>query len=208
MLQLHMRHPHALAAAGFAILLGLAGCGSSDVQRTFGFTRDAPDEFQVTTRAPLSMPPDYTLRPPRPGETRPQEMTASRAAESALVPQAALTPGPAAPGAPGGSVTSGEQALVAAAGAPAPANIRSTVNADAAQDTQNQSFTDRLMFWRTAAARRRCRSIRRRRPSGYAPTRRSGRTSTPARRRSSRTSRRASSTGSSAGSSPGADGGR
>ena len=34
----------------------LAGCGA-DTARSFGLTRDAPDEFQVTTRAPLSMPP-------------------------------------------------------------------------------------------------------------------------------------------------------
>src|SRR5665213_1041626 len=96
---LELRRPCALAAGGFptaigglAIVVCLSAC-SSDLSRTFGFTRDAPDEFEVTTRAPLSMPPDYTLRPPRPGATRPQEMTAPRAAEAALVPQTALGSG-------------------------------------------------------------------------------------------------------------------
>jgi hypothetical protein len=131
-------------AIGCAVLLGLAGC-TSDLTRSFGFTRNAPDEFQVTTRAPLSMPPDYTLRPPQPGASRPQEMTASRAAESALVPQAALTP---APGAGGAAATSGEQALVAAAGAPAPANIRNQVDQDQTNDVSNRTFTDKLMFWK------------------------------------------------------------
>ena len=51
-----------VAACGF----GLAACSGDELTRTFGLTRDAPDEFQVTTRAPLSMPPDFTLRPPRP----------------------------------------------------------------------------------------------------------------------------------------------
>jgi len=150
---LELRRPCALAAGGFAIVVCLSAC-SSDLSRTFGFTRDAPDEFEVTTRAPLSMPPDYTLRPPRPGATRPQEMTAPRAAEAALVPQTALGPGAAgasgaAVGASAASVTSGEQALVAAAGAPAPANIRRQIDADAAVDANSRSFTDYLMFWRS-----------------------------------------------------------
>src|SRR5271170_5688822 len=121
---LHSRPSQALAVGGIALLLGLSGCGS-DLSRTFGFTRDAPDEFSVTTRAPLSMPPDYTLRPPRPGATRPQEMTATRAAEADLVPQAAL-----APASSPGSTSPGEQALVAAAGTPAPADIRRQISAD------------------------------------------------------------------------------
>jgi hypothetical protein len=130
-----------LAAAGFAVLLGLSACGS-DLSRTFGLTRDAPDEFQVTTRAPLSMPPDYTLRPPRPGATRPQEPGSRGAAESALAPQAALAAGP-------GPASPGQQALVTAAGKPAPPDIRRQIDEDAALDAGGSSFTDKLMFWRT-----------------------------------------------------------
>jgi len=140
---LQYRITHALVAGGFAVLLGLSGC-SSDLSRTFGITRDAPDEFQVTTRAPLSMPPDYTLRPPRPGAPRPQEMTAAHAAESAMVPQAALTPAAGA-----GSSSPGQQALLQAAGPPAPTNIRSQISQDAAVAADSRSFTDYLMFWRT-----------------------------------------------------------
>ena len=71
--------------------LALAGCGNSDtLSRTFGLTRDAPDEFTVTTRAPLSMPPDFSLRPPRPGAPRPMEQSPRTQAEEALVPQTAL----------------------------------------------------------------------------------------------------------------------
>jgi hypothetical protein len=118
------------------------------MSRQFGFTRDAPDEFTVTTRAPLSMPPDYTLRPPQPGASRPQEMSAQRAAEAALVPQAALQPGSGSGSASPSSASSGEQALLAAAGAPAPTNIRGQVDADAAVNANDHSFTDYLMFWR------------------------------------------------------------
>jgi hypothetical protein len=121
----------------------LSGCGDTDVSRTFGIVRDAPDEFQVTTRAPLSQPPDYRLRPPRPGAARPQEQSSRAAAEAALVPQASLG---------GDSVsTPGQQALLSAAGAPAPADIRQKVERDAALDSPGKSFTDTLMFWREPA---------------------------------------------------------
>ena len=70
-----MRHRTFLAAALALPLLSallLSGCGGDDISRSFGLQRDAPDEFQVSTRAPLSMPPDFTLRAPRPGAARPQ----------------------------------------------------------------------------------------------------------------------------------------
>lgn len=128
--------PLALASA-----LGLAACGGDELTRTFGLTRDAPDEFQVTTRAPLSMPPDFQLRPPRPGASRPQELTQSEQAEAALAPGAVL--------AADGRTSAGQQALLAAAGPPAPANIRSRVESETQLDAPSRSFTDRLMFWQS-----------------------------------------------------------
>jgi hypothetical protein len=138
---LHLPLSRAAAAGSCVLLLGLAGC-SGDVSRTFGLTRDTPDEFVVTTRAPLSMPPNYNLRPPQPGATRPQEMTAQQAAEADLAPQTALRTG-----SPSG-VTAGEQAFLNAAGPPAPADIRQKVNSDFAHDTSGDSVTDKLMFWK------------------------------------------------------------
>lgn len=44
----------------------LAACGDS-TKRVLGLQRTAPDEFAVVPRAPLSQPPDFKLRPPRPG---------------------------------------------------------------------------------------------------------------------------------------------
>ncbi|MBV9784147.1 MAG: DUF3035 domain-containing protein [Acidisphaera sp.] len=123
-------------------VLALTACGG-DVTRTFGLTRDAPDEFQVTTRAPLSMPPDLDLRPPRPGASRPQEQSERQQAEATLAPQIELN-------GTGGTDSPGQEALVSAAGPPAPANIRTRVDAEAALDRPSQSFTDRLMFWKPA----------------------------------------------------------
>ncbi len=50
--------------------LGLTACSGDELTSTFGLTRDAPDEFLVTTRAPLSMLSNYTLLPSRPGATQ------------------------------------------------------------------------------------------------------------------------------------------
>ena len=124
-------------------VLGLAACSGDELTRNFGLSRDAPDEFQVTTRAPLSMPPNFTLRPPRPGAVRPQELTQRQQAEATLVPDAAM-------GQPRAAQTAGQQALVAAAGRPAPADIRNRIDSEAALDTPSRSFTDRLMFWQAA----------------------------------------------------------
>src|ERR1700726_890843 len=119
----------------------LSGCGSSSLSRTFGLTRDAPDEFTVVTRAPLSMPPDFALRPPQPGAARRQGQSDRSLAESALVPEAALGGNPA-------GVSPGQAALVRDAGGGAPADIRQRVDQEARLDTSNDGFVDRLLYWR------------------------------------------------------------
>jgi len=121
--------------------LMLAGCDTGGLSRTFGLSRDAPDEFTVTTRAPLSMPPDFTLRPPRPGAPRPQEQSVQRQAEETLVPQAAL-------GSPVTTPSAGEQALLEQAGPPVPNTIRQEVNRDASVDSGDPGFVDKLLFWK------------------------------------------------------------
>jgi hypothetical protein len=46
----------------------LTACDNGGMREQLGLTRDAPDEFSVVSRPPLSLPPDFTLRPPKPGE--------------------------------------------------------------------------------------------------------------------------------------------
>lgn len=131
----------ALLLTGCALLL--AGCETGGLSRTFGLTRDAPDEFMVTTRAPLSLPPDYNLRPPRPGAPRPQEQSEQRQAEEILVPQTALG------GGNGGASSAGQSALLQQSGASAPADIRRRVDRDARLDKADEGFIDKLLYWRT-----------------------------------------------------------
>jgi len=127
----------------FPALLSLAACTGDELTRTFGLTRDAPDEFLVTTRAPLSMPDDLTLPRPRPGAARPQELTQEQQAEAVLVPDTVLAgPDQTAP-------TTGEAAFTAAAGRPAPANIGRRLDQEAALRTPRPTLADRLRFWQS-----------------------------------------------------------
>lgn len=56
-------------------LLILSGCSGAKEQ--LGLAKKKPDEFAVIQRAPLELPPDYSLRPPRPGAERPQEQVSA-----------------------------------------------------------------------------------------------------------------------------------
>ena len=129
-----------------APLLLLAACGG-DTARTLGLTRDAPDEFQVVTRAPLSIPPSMgDLPPPRPGAQRPQEMSARERGESTLAP--ATVVGEGRSDRPSGA----EAALVAQAGRAAgtqnSGNIRRQVDEESLRlDRPQQNVVERLMFW-------------------------------------------------------------
>lgn len=127
-------------------LVLLAGCGSDKLSRTFGLTRDAPDEYTVTTRAPLSMPPDYNLRPPRPGAPRPQEQSERQQAQEALVPQLALS-------SPSAANSPGQAALLQEAGPAAPADIRRKIDQDAHNADADQGFIDKLLYWRKSDPR-------------------------------------------------------
>jgi hypothetical protein len=131
--------------AGLVIIVAaLAGCGG-DTARTFGFQRDPPDEFVSTRRAPLSLPPDYTLRPPTPGAARPQELSARDGGEAALLGVSAIASAPA-------NVTPGEEAFLRSAG-PAPQVpsdvLRRRVDEETRRlDQADRSFSERLIFWR------------------------------------------------------------
>lgn len=62
--------------------IALSGCAS--IKRAAGGEKITPDEFRVVTKAPLVIPPEYNLRPPRPGEARPLELRADLQAKSAI----------------------------------------------------------------------------------------------------------------------------
>jgi hypothetical protein len=131
----------------FAALVFLAGC--SDTRRAIGLEKTPPDEFSIVSRAPLSMPPDYALRPPQPGAPRPQDLTARQQARQTIFragseQQASLTM-------PRGGRSDAEMAFLGHAQvSQADPNIRALVNEENSRLVEAEnSFVDRLLFWRT-----------------------------------------------------------
>jgi hypothetical protein len=62
--------------------LSLSAC--TNFKRAVGMEQTSPDEFAVESRAPLTMPPDFDLRPPKPGAARPQETSTAQKARDAI----------------------------------------------------------------------------------------------------------------------------
>lgn len=62
--------------------LALAGCAHHANKSAFSHSH--PDEFAVRREAPLVVPPDFTLVPPKPGAPRPQDADSSTQALQAM----------------------------------------------------------------------------------------------------------------------------
>ena len=62
----------------------LAGCSSRGDRPGVMAGRSSLDAFAVSKRAPLTIPPDFALLPPKPGAPRPQEADSSQQALSAM----------------------------------------------------------------------------------------------------------------------------
>jgi len=99
----------------------------------------SPDEFRVVTKAPLTVPPDYSLRPPGAGQSVPAEVEAAQA-DNASAFGSTL----------GANASASEKALVAAAGANAISPmIRTELDYEEFKTIRKpKSVADRVMFWR------------------------------------------------------------
>jgi hypothetical protein len=73
-----------LRAAALVAVAAVALTGCDTLRSAAGMEKSAPDEFAVTTKAPLVIPPDYNLRPPRPGAVPTNQVEPTEAAEDAL----------------------------------------------------------------------------------------------------------------------------
>jgi len=78
-----MRSKMILGSAALVALMALSACGGGSKGGVMA-GRSGPDEFMVSKRAPLTIPPDFTLVPPKPGAPRPQEADSSQQALSAM----------------------------------------------------------------------------------------------------------------------------
>jgi hypothetical protein len=70
--------------AAMISLTALAACGGGTVQQTLGLDSRAPDEFKVVARPPLSVPPQFNLRPPALADGSANPYAADRQAEALI----------------------------------------------------------------------------------------------------------------------------
>lgn len=117
--------------------LALGAC--SGLQRSIGLSKVTPDEFLTVSTAPLTVPPEYGLRPPAPGQPRPQELAPESAARQILLGQRQSV-----------TRTPGEQQLVAQAGGDRADPLARYVVDDEFGDLthKEESWANRIMFWR------------------------------------------------------------
>ncbi|HSR72283.1 MAG TPA: DUF3035 domain-containing protein [Kiloniellales bacterium] len=134
----------ALAAS---LVLALSAC--EGFRKQVGLTKQSPDEFRVVSRAPLTMPPDYNLRPPEPGAPRPQEGTPTDQARRAVFRADEPRQQQDEPSVPAAGRSPGEIALLRAAGADnAEPNIRSLVDRETQLlNEESESLIQTLLFW-------------------------------------------------------------
>ncbi len=126
-------------SVGLMVLAGLSLAGCQSTKNALGLNKVVPDEFRVVTKAPLVVPPDYALRPPEPGEPRPQELQPESAARQALLGQRDAV-----------NRSQGEQLFVAQAGGNKADPLARYVVDDEFGDLtyKEPNFADKVMFWK------------------------------------------------------------
>ncbi|SMF71906.1 Beta-barrel assembly machine subunit BamF [Tistlia consotensis] len=141
-----MRRLALITIIGAAV--GLSGC--ENVRQQFGLSKTAPDEFKVVSRAPLTVPPNFALRPPEPGATRPQEGTTRDQARQTVFRISDNKQQSVDAVIPDDGRSKGERALLMEAGVEkADPKIRQLVNEETNQiDEASKSLIDELVFWR------------------------------------------------------------
>lgn len=117
-----------------AAALTVSGCNT--LGEAAGLRKNVPDEFNVVTKAPLVVPPEYGLRPPSAGAEVPRELAAQRRGRNILFGQDL-----------GQEASAGERALVASAGASTTdADIRTRVDFEEAEIIRKSgSFADQVL---------------------------------------------------------------
>ena len=130
-----------LATLG-GMALVLVGCDS--IREAAGVTKEPPDEFAVVTKAPLVMPPDYNLRPPKPGAAPTNQYSPT---ESAAATMFGEDPAEIAKQMTGDFSQEEKLILATSGGAVADHAIRQQLAADAkSMEATNDDLTNKLLF--------------------------------------------------------------
>lgn len=113
----------------------LVGCSSTS--KALGLKKEAPNEFNILTKAPLVVPPEYNLRPPKIGESSSENNYSQQAARDALIGDVDSA-----------EPTSGEIVLMRKAGvARANQEIRIEIDGQNSVERKSDGLANRILFW-------------------------------------------------------------
>lgn len=123
----------------------LIGCES--ISKVMG-GKSSPDEFSVYSRAPLSIPPEFEIRPPSPGAARPQEGTPRESVKGFLSTKN-FKPENNPRNAPS-SLSTGEKSLLSQSGGNATdPDIRAIVNRESIVPVSgSKTIANKVLFWK------------------------------------------------------------
>lgn len=128
-----------------AVLLaaGLSLMSCDTIRDAAGITKEPPDEFAVVTKAPLIIPPDYNLHPPKPGAAPLNQTSPTQSAQAALYGDDTA----AVAASINGNYSQAEKLLLAQSGAAtADDSIRRTIASDNTKAEDTGTLTDSLLF--------------------------------------------------------------
>lgn len=127
---------------GLAALGGMVLGGCTQTTKALGITKNAPNEFNILTKPPLVVPPEYNLRPPQIGTSSSENNYSQQAAREALI----------------GNIDSaepsrGEIVLMSKAGVgDSNQEIRLEIDGQNSVERKTQDFSDRILFWKDGKA--------------------------------------------------------
>ena len=130
-----------LSAMTVAVMtLAMPAC--TTLAKASGARKTTPNEFNILTKAPLVVPPEYNLRPPAGGQARLEEGYSSKVAREALIGKI-----------DDAEPSRGEVVLMSKAGVGrADPEVRLTINGQNSVEHKSGALTDRVIFWRDGRA--------------------------------------------------------
>jgi len=115
----------------------LIATGCTSTSKALGLSKSAPNEFNILTKAPLVVPPEYNLRPPAADESSARDNYTQRAARRAILGDVDEA-----------EPSRGEIALMSRAGVGrADQEIRLKIDGQNSVERKSDSFADRILFW-------------------------------------------------------------
>lgn len=139
-----------LRAAALVAVAAVSLTGCDTIRSAAGMEKTAPDEFAVLTKAPLVIPPDYNLMPPRPGAVPTNQVEPTESAQVALFGNDPATIASQMPN----TYSEGEKLLLANAGIQKtdPQVRQNLLSDNKAMLGSDDGFTKDILFWQKPKA--------------------------------------------------------